>query len=94
MPETAAVRNGRGHRAYRRRAAALKRRVAVLDLPCYWCGGSIDTNLHHNDPMSFTADHPVALAGGGALIQDLVPMHRRCNALKGDGASQVIRPAS
>ena len=91
---TAALRNGHGHRAYRRRAAALKRRVAVLDLPCHWCGGSIDTDLHHNDPMSFTADHPMPLAGGGALIQDLVPMHRRCNALKGDDVPPVIRSAS
>ena len=91
---TAALRNGHGHRAYRRQAAALKRRVAVLDLPCHWCGGSIDTSLHHNDPMSFTADHPVPLAAGGALIQGLVPMHRRCNALKLDHQPPTIRPAS
>jgi hypothetical protein len=35
--------------------------------------------------MSFTADHPEALNAGGHLVkQELAPMHRLCNALKGD----------
>ena len=92
---TSEVRNGRGHRAYRRQAAALKRRVAALGLPCAWCGKSIDATLHHNDPMAFTADHPKALNNGGRLTgQDLKPFHRRCNAIKCDRATPTIRPAS
>ena len=94
QPPAPVERNGRGHRAYRRRAAALKRRTAAARLPCAWCGGPIDTTLHHLDPMAFTADHPKALAAGGPLIQDLVPMHRKCNASKGAQVLPSIRPAS
>ena len=95
MSETAALRNGRGHRAYRRQADALKRRTAAQNLPCHWCGKPIDTTLHYNDPMAFTADHPKALNNGGRLTgQDLKPFHRRCNAFKLDHQPPTIRPAS
>ena len=84
-------RNGRGHRAYRRKQARLKREQR----PCGWCGKPIDYALHHNDPMSFTADHPEAIANGGHLYaQEMVPMHRKCNASKGTSAAPTIRPAS
>ena len=95
MAGTATVRNGRGHRAYRRQADALKRRTAAQNLPCYWCGKPIDTTLHYNDPMAFTADHPTAIAAGGSLAgQRLEPMHRACNARKGANAPVQIRAAS
>jgi hypothetical protein len=45
--------------------------------------------------MSFTADHPEAVNNGGHLFaQELAPMHRRCNAMKGDGADTEIWGAS
>jgi hypothetical protein len=79
------IRDGVGHRAYRRKRDALKRRTARENLPCHWCGLPIDTTLPSTHRMSFTADHPMALNAGGHLVkQDLAPMHRVCNALKGD----------
>ncbi|WP_265415369.1 HNH endonuclease [Gulosibacter molinativorax] len=87
---TKEIRNGKGHRAYRRKQAALKRRTARENLPCgygssFGCGQPIDTTLPWKDRLAFTADHPVALANGGHLVkQDLVPFHRGCNSRKGD----------
>ena len=89
------IRNGTGHRAYRRKQAALKRRTAVDNLPCEWCGQPIDTTLPATDRMSFTADHPQAINNGGHLVhQELVPLHRRCNAMKGDSAAVEIWAAT
>ena len=94
------TRDGAGHRAYRRKRAALKRRTARDNLPCghgsnYGCGQPIDTTLPARDRMSFTADHPKALINGGHLVkQDLVPMHMSCNSRKGDAAEVEIWEAS
>jgi hypothetical protein len=88
-------RDGYGNRAFRRQAAALRRRTKREELPCAWCGGHIDTSLPATDPMSFTADHPDALANGGRLYgQQLEPMHRRCNSLKSDSQETEIWAAS
>ena len=84
------IRNGRGHRAYRRQQAALKARTKRHGLPCTWCGEPIDTDLPATDPMSFTADHPDALANGGRLTSQVMePMHRSCNSRKGDGSKDI-----
>ena len=97
---TQKIRNGVGHRAYRRKQAALKRRTANENLPCGWmsdygCGEPIDTTLPSTNPMSFTADHPVALNNGGHLVkQDLHPFHRKCNTMKGDAAKTEIWAAT
>jgi hypothetical protein len=89
------VRNGKGHRAYRRKQATLKRRTATHNLPCAWCGHPIDTTLPYTDAMSFTADHPIAIHNGGDLVkQDLEPFHRRCNTLKSDSATTEIWTAT
>lgn len=89
------IRNGKGHRAYRRKQAQLKRRTKNENLLCTWCGQPIDTTLPATDRMSFTADHPAALGRGGHLVkQELEPMHRRCNALKGDTLETEIWEAS
>jgi len=89
------VRNGKGHRAYRRKQAQLKRRTKNEHLPCTWCGQSIDTDLPSTHRMSFTADHPVALENGGHLVkQELAPFHRRCNSLKGKSQETEIWAAS
>ena len=84
------IRNGKGHRAYRRQQAALKRRTRNDNLTCgygspsgWGCGEPIDTTLDYRHRLSFTADHDNALANGGQLVgQVLVPMHRACNARK------------
>lgn len=79
------IRSGKGGKAYRKKRENLKRRVAKDNLPCVWCGKAIDTSLDKNDPMSFTADHPKAVANGGHISdQELEPMHRRCNSQKGN----------
>lgn len=95
------TRDGVGHRAYRRKQAALKRATARDNLPCgygsthgWGCGEPIDTTLPPTDRMSFTADHDNALNNGGRLLGTLVPMHRRCNSLKSDNAPTEIWEAS
>lgn len=93
-------RNGAGHRAYRRKQAALKRRTARDNLPCgygspYGCGLPIDTTLPSKHRMSFTADHPDPLGHGGHLVrQELVPMHKGCNSRKNDAVVTEIWEAS
>lgn len=67
-------------RKYQAKAAALKRRTAREDLPCWVCHRSIDTRLHWKHAMSFTADHVEELAKGGALLGKLMPAHRGCNS--------------
>ena len=89
------IRNGKGHRAYRRNQAALKRRTAAEQLPCHWCGKPIDTTLPYNHREAFTADHPDAIGNGGHLTkQELAPMHRSCNSAKGDYQAAEIWGAS
>jgi hypothetical protein len=90
MGGSSAVRNGPGHRAYRRAVARLRRRVELEGLACDWCGQPFDLTLEPNDRRAFTADHPDALANGGALVgQQLHPLHRVCNAEKGAGGGAV-----
>lgn len=67
--------DGKGHRAYRRAHTALKRRTARENPPCGCgcgsddgCGEPIDKTLPATDRMSFTADHPIAVANGGHLV--------------------------
>lgn len=90
------VRDGVGHRAYRRKRDALKRRAKSLGLVCVHCGVPFDwTITDPNASGAFTADHPDALANGGHLVrQDLGPMHKGCNSRKGDRADTEIWGAS
>ena len=91
-----AIRNGRGHRAYRRKRSQLRNHYQRNGLTCDWCGKPFDwTIADYNHPEAFTVDHPNALANGGHLVkQDFVGMHRECNRLKGAMVTPVIRPAS
>jgi hypothetical protein len=94
------IRNGRGHRSYRRARARLRRRVAAENLTCghgsdYGCGQPFDLTLPDTSAMGFTADHPKALNNGGTLLgQELVPMHNACNSRKSDAAEVEIWAAS
>ncbi len=98
----ASIRNGKGHRAYRRKRDALKRRTRVEKLPCgygspsgWGCGEHIDTDLPAGHRMSFTADHDVAIDNGGSLVgQVLVPMHLSCNSRKSNHAATEIWAAT
>lgn len=96
------IRNGKGHRAYRREQDALKRRTKAQNLPCgygsrsgWGCGEHIDTELPYTHRMSFTADHDNAIANGGRLVgQVLVPMHRSCNSRKSNHAATEVWAAT
>lgn len=89
------IRDGVGHRAYRRKRAALKRRVEREGLVCVRCGQPIDLTAQHNAREAFTADHPIALDSGGHLVrQELGPMHKTCNSSKGAHADTEIWEAS
>lgn len=95
------VRDGKGHRAYRRKQAALKRRTARENLPCgygsthgWGCGEPIDTKLPAGKRLSFTADHDDALDNGGSLLGFLVPMHLSCNSRKSNNAPAEIWAAT
>jgi hypothetical protein len=89
------VRDGAGHRAYRRKRAALRRRVANQNLVCDWCGLPFDLTLPDTSRMGFTADHPIALNAGGDLVhQELRPFHNRCNSLKSDSVEAEIWTAT
>lgn len=88
-------RAGRGHRAYRRKREALKRRVIAEGLVCTWCGPPTDTTLPAKHSMCFTADHPKALKACGHMVaQELEPMHLRCNSTKNDSADMETWSAS
>lgn len=89
------IRNGIGHRAYRRERERLKARGKRDHLACAWCGKPINYDLPAGHPMSFTADHPTAIANGGDLVgQKLKPFHRRCNSAKSNSTETKIRDAS
>lgn len=75
----------RNLRAYRNKAARLKARARNNNWPCQACGKPIDYNADYKDRNAFTADHVTPLAQGGHILGQLVPMHRACNASKGDG---------
>ncbi|MDR2294698.1 MAG: hypothetical protein LBE05_05790 [Microbacterium sp.] len=102
MSDSKSIRNGKGHRAYRREQAALKRRTKVHRLPCgyaspsgWGCGEQIDTDLPATHRLSFTADHDEAIDNGGKLVgQVLVPMHKSCNSRKSNHAVAEIWPAT
>lgn len=50
---------------------------------CGICGNPIDYSLPHTDPKSFTADHVVPLARGGAdTLENKQAAHRECNSKK------------
>lgn len=87
-------RKGRGSGAYVRLRTQLKFRTQRANNPCVWCGQPFDWTLPSQHPGAFTADHTVPLAGGGDLLGELQPMHRRCNARKGSHQEPTIRDAS
>ena len=58
--------------------------------PCHLCGEEIDYAAFHLEPLSFTIDHIIPLAKGGAdSLENLAPAHRKCNRAKGDGGAAL-----
>lgn len=61
------------------------RSTIARDKPPCFCGGEINYEAHHLDPLSFTIDHIVPLAKGGEdVLENLRAAHRQCNRDKGD----------
>lgn len=81
MTRRSAIR--RGGRPYRRMAERLRREGRV----CHICGLPIDPELRSPHPLSFTVDHIVPLALGGARDDpnNAAPAHRICNMKRGTG---------
>jgi hypothetical protein len=67
-------------RRWRTAAAAVRARAARGE-PCHVCGGRIDLTLPARSPWSFSVDHVVELALGGAETDpsNLRPAHLRHN---------------
>jgi len=63
--------------------------------PCHLCGEEIDYAASHLEPLSFTIDHIIPIAKGGADdIDNLAAAHRKCNRDKGDGGSAIKAPVT
>lgn len=63
-----------------------RKQIAKGRPPCAICGGDIDYDTtDHLDPYSFTVDHIIPLAKGGAdTLDNKQPAHRKCNRDKSD----------
>lgn len=62
--------------------------------PCPECEKPFDWE-NPQSARGFTADHPIALNNGGAVVgQRLVAMCRGCNARKSDVITPVLTPAT
>lgn len=60
-------------------------RIAHGKPPCALCGKPIDYDLRYPHPWSFTVDHRLPLALGGAdTLDNKQPAHNRCNRAKSD----------
>lgn len=59
---------------------------------CGFCGGTVDQDLRWPDPMSWSIDHVVPIAHGGAHLYSNVRLaHVRCNVREG-GRIKSARP--
>ena len=75
-------------RKYRAMREKLKRQA---NLVCGICGQPIDVALPQYDPMSFTADHVIAVAAGGSNYGELQASHYRCNSARGSKPLEAVR---
>lgn len=91
---TYTTRNGRGAGAYKRKRLQLMHRTKKNNDVCAWCGKPFDWTADPQSGGGFTADHIQPLNRGGELLGDLQPLHRACNARKGDHAAPTIRGAT
>lgn len=82
------ARNGRDRRAYRRKAARLRRTNTI----CWLCGQPIDPTLPATHAQSWTADHVIPLHQGGHVLGELRPAHRGCNSSR--NGKQQAQPAT
>ena len=67
---------GRNNKLYADLSQALRRKAKRNDWPCWICGKPIEWEADWRDPMSYTYDHVVAVATGGAVRGAGKPAHR------------------
>lgn len=67
------------------RAKRLRAQIRAEGGPCHVCGGDIDYDADHLDPMSFQLDHlwQVALGGPEHDPVNAASSHRACNRRRG-----------
>lgn len=59
---------------------------------CYWCGNRLFREPTKNwDGHPLEADHSTSRSNGGTQADRL--LHKRCNASRGDGSRDHLRPA-
>ncbi len=82
-------------RDHHRRRDRHRRTIAKDQPPCHLCGKEIDYSItDHLDPSSFTIDHVIPIAKGGAdHIDNLAAAHRKCNSSRQAGIKRHVRPA-
>ncbi|GAB3776787.1 hypothetical protein GCM10027600_43220 [Nocardioides ginsengisegetis] len=85
--------------AHRRRARIREVTVGEIDYQALWtglcgiCGGEMDYDLRHPDPLSKSIDHIIPLALDGPHEQaNLQYAHLRCNVAKGARLPDVAEP--
>ena len=62
-----------------------RRIIAKDEPPCHICGGAIDYQAGHLEPLSFTIDHITPIKRGGPdTLDNLAAAHRKCNRDKSD----------
>ena len=72
-----------------------RRQVAKGHPPCHLCGEPIDYKADWLHPLSFTIDHIIPIARGGAdELANLAPAHRKCNRDKADGPKTIKLPVT
>ena len=83
LPRLTTTRRGLGWQHQKQRAALLRRHVEGT--PCWWCGRPMYRS------QGLAADHTQARARGGRHADRL--LHTLCNAARGDGSRDHLRPA-
>lgn len=74
----------RSSRTWQRLVMVVRRRSAAVGAPCAICGKPIRYDLRKPDPRSFSVDHIVPIANGGAPydLTNLQAAHLGCNSAK------------
>ena len=77
---------GHNDRLYRRHREALRQHCQTNQIGCHLCGKPIDFNSRIPAKWSFTVDHILSRAEGGARDDphNMAPAHYWCNADRGD----------
>jgi len=73
------------------RAKRIRKELRERQAPCHICGGEINYDTDHLDPLSFQVDHLWQVAHGGPAydIDNCASAHRACNRLRSDHIDDI-----